>query len=182
MMSILVGLIGVVVGALLASWLARWRAVKEARIRHTLNLIEEFHSREMLKARNVAARVLTSAENPPLTVEQCMAQGEDVWIAISTVLHYFDKVEVLLETKWVEYELLKRLLGRYVRLWARYLDPNHLLLEAAILSDPSKSVSSRDWSGLRLSLDQLNERFAESNDGQLSNPASRHFLADGASG
>lgn len=179
-MSVLIGLIGVVLGALLASWLARWRTVKEARVRHTLNLIDEFHSREMLRARNVAAKVLTSAENPPLSVEQCMAQGEEVWIAISVVLHYFDKVEVLLETKWIEYELLKRLLGRYVRLWVRYLGPNHLLLDAAIPTDSSKSVSHRDWSGLRLSLDQLNKRFAESNNGPSSNRILSRFLADGA--
>lgn len=59
-MSVVIGLIGVIVGALLASWLARGRAVKEARVRHTLNLIEEFHSREMLIARNVAKAALTS--------------------------------------------------------------------------------------------------------------------------
>jgi len=116
-MSVLIGLIGVVVGAFLASWLARWRAVKERRVQHTLSLIDEFHSREMLRARNVAAKVLTSSENPPLSVEQCMAQGEEVWIAISTVLHYFDKVEVLLETKWIEYELLQKLNSQHLCLF-----------------------------------------------------------------
>jgi hypothetical protein len=146
-MSIVIGLIGVFVGAFLASWLARGRAVKEARVRHTLNLVEEFHSRDMLMVRNVAKAVLTSDTSQHLTIEECQALGEDKWIAISTMLHYFDKVEVMLETRWVEYKLLDRLLGRYIRIWTMtYLDPNRLLDQS-------------EWHDLIVSIVQLSRRF-----------------------
>jgi hypothetical protein len=179
-MSVLTGLIGVVVGALLASWLARWRAVKEARVRHTLNLVDEFHSREMLKARNLAFEVLISAANPPTSVAECIKRGEETWISISLLLHYFDKVAVLLEAGWVDRKLLKRLLGRYVRVWGRYLGPSYLLLDTADSSDSSGSVTQRDWSSIRFSLEKLNERFAESADGPSPNRISHRFLTGNA--
>ena len=145
-MSIVIGLIGVFVGAFLASWLARGRAVKEARVRHTLNLVEEFHSRDMLIARNVAKAALTSDKSQHLTIEECQALGEDKWIAISTMLHYFDKVEVMLETRWVEHKLLDRLLGRYIRIWTTtYLDPDRLLDQS-------------EWHDLIVSIAQLSRR------------------------
>lgn len=154
-MPIIIGLTGVIVGAVLASWLARGRAVKEARVRHTLNLVEEFHSREMLIARNVAKVALTSERRQSLTIEDRQALGGEDWIAITMMLHYFDKVEVMLETRWVEFKLLDRLLGRYIRIWGtKYLDLNHLL-------------DHSDWRDLRASIEQLNRRF-ESSDNAIS--------------
>jgi hypothetical protein len=142
-MSVVTGLIGIIVGAVLASWLARGRAVKEARVRHTLNLVEEFHSHEMLKSR-IAAREILKAR--PVDIGESRPLSGESWIAISMMLHYFDKVEVMLETRWVEFELLNRLLGRYIREWGKYLSPSRLL-------------DHSEWHDLRLSLDQLNRRF-----------------------
>lgn len=158
-MSVLTGLIGIVIGVLLASWLARWQAVAGDRVRHTLNLVDEFHSREMLKARFLAFGALTSVpKNSPISLEQCRAKGEEAWIAISVMLHYFDKVEALLETRRIEYKLLERLLGHYVRDWRRYLGPDHLLLDTIGQSDWS---GQSDWPGLQLSVEQLGNRFAK---------------------
>jgi hypothetical protein len=71
------------------------------------------------------------------------------------MLHYFDKVEVMLETRWVEFKLLDRLLGRYIRIWGmKYLDLNHLL-------------DHSDWHDLKASIEQLNRRF-ESSDNAIS--------------
>ena len=149
-MSVVIGLLGVIVGAFLASWLARGRAVKEARVRHTLNLVDEFHSREMLIARNAAKAALTSDENQHLTIEGIRALGQENWIAISTMIHYFDKLLVMLETRWVEYKLLDRLLGRYIRVWTTtYLDPNRLLDQS-------------EWHDLIVSVEQLGRRFGPS--------------------
>lgn len=66
------------------------------------------------------------------------------------MLHYLDKVEVMLETRWVEYKLLDRLLGRYIRIWGtRYLNLNRLL-------------DHSDWHDLRVSIEQLTRRFESS--------------------
>jgi hypothetical protein len=157
-MAVVTGLIGVIVGAFLAAWLARAQRVREARTQHTLALVEEFHSPRMLEARHLAKSTLVYHEGPPISVAEHRSRGGQEWIAISSVLHYLDKVEVLLDARLADRDLIDRLLGRYIRVWLEYVGPDHLLLDA-YQGPGHHNGQVTEWHPLKESLRQLARRF-----------------------
>jgi hypothetical protein len=144
MQSLIFGLIGVVVGAVLSTVLAYLSAHKQGRTHLTLALNDEFHS--ILEARVSAYRVLvTDPITRPVVLERLEGRTDIDSLSISTVLHFFDKVAVLHMRGMLDARLLSDLLGRYINLWAgEYLSPRY-----------ADFGSEDTWGPLKLSLERL---------------------------
>jgi hypothetical protein len=112
----------------------------------------------MLEARHLARIALVDHEGPPVSAAEYRSRGGKEWIAISYLLHYLDKVEVLLDAHLVDRELLDPLLGRYIRVWLEYVGPDHLLLDG-YRGPGDHDGRITEWHSLKESLHHLGQRF-----------------------
>ncbi|MDA0183885.1 hypothetical protein OJ997_26500 [Solirubrobacter phytolaccae] len=69
----------------------------------------------MLNARRTAHKHLIDSVDPPVP---SFEEGDR---ATSTVVHYFEEVEILCVKRQVDVDLIAVLLGRYILNWHRYL-------------------------------------------------------------
>lgn len=119
-----------VLGALLGA-ATRWSAARrERRLRMTLELYAEFHSPAFNHIRILAHAALSSGEGVPVVYNA--AQGE-TREAISSVVHYWEKVAILAQMNAVQSGFIKRALGQYARWWS------------PLLCEPAAAREDAEW-------------------------------------
>jgi hypothetical protein len=126
--QVITGLLGTIVGVVLAGALSWSRSRVERRLGLTLSLYAEFHAPEFNHIRIRAYEVL---ERRRAGVRATYAgTSTDEKVAISAVVHFFEKLALLTETRAVNASLLKRFFGQYAHFW------RPLLCDAPGVDDP----------------------------------------------
>ena len=145
--QVITGLLGTVVGVLLASTLSWSRSRNERRLNLTLSLYAEFHAPSFNHIRIQAYEALEkSGKGVP---ETYLAASTDEKVAISSVVHFFEKLALLREAGAVNAPLLKRFFGQYAHFW------RPLLCVDRGLHDPEWSQTLREIERLFARLDAL---------------------------
>jgi hypothetical protein len=141
--QILSGLGGTLFGAALGGavtlavgWLASRR---ERRLSMTLALYSEFHSPLMNELRVRAYDVLERSSGRPFNEIYDAASFEERH-ALSSVLHFFEKVALLMQAGVVNPRLISRLMRQYVVWW----QPLFCLEGSSALQDPEWGETLRD--------------------------------------
>ncbi|MBU6371892.1 MAG: hypothetical protein KJS97_04125 [Alphaproteobacteria bacterium] len=126
--QVITGLLGTIVGVVLAGALSWSRSRSERRLNLTLSLYAEFHAPAFNHIRIQAYEALEkSGAGVPATYA---AVTTDEKVAISAVVHFFEKLALLTETRAVNPALLKRFFGQYAHFW------RPLLCDAPGVDDP----------------------------------------------
>ncbi|NDC59374.1 MAG: hypothetical protein EBZ50_11250 [Alphaproteobacteria bacterium] len=113
--QVITGLMGTVLGVLLASALSWTRSRRERRLNLTLELYAEFHAPAFNHIRIEAYDALErNGAGVPATYLAATTQER---VAISAVVHFFEKLALLRETGAVNPSLLKRFFGQYAHFW-----------------------------------------------------------------
>jgi hypothetical protein len=141
--QVLLAFVGAAVGALLGA-ATRWSAMRgERRVRLTLELFAEFHAPSFNHVRILAHEALTRAPGMPEAYEAAEGEAKD---AVSSVVHYWEKVALLMRIRALDERLLTRFLGQYARWWSE------LLCVDDSLDDPEWGATLKDisWAFERL--------------------------------
>lgn len=126
---------GALLGALFGG-IARWTgARRDRRLRLTLELYNEFHSPAFNHIRIIAHEALE--RGGPVPTAYATAQGEHR-DAISSIVHFWEKVAQLLKIGALNETLLRRFFGQYARWWSE------LLCRAGGLNDAEWGATLRD--------------------------------------
>lgn len=112
------GVAGSLFGALLGGALSWGRAMHERRLSLTLALYSEFHAPAFNHIRILAHRALESAPDMPAAYARSLGEEKD---AVSSLVHFWEKVAVLKQSGALERRLLARLFGQYARWWRELL-------------------------------------------------------------
>jgi hypothetical protein len=116
----------------------RWSGSRRERLlKLTIDLYAEWHTPAFTHVRITAHEALSRAKNLPDAY--VTLQGEERE-AVASVVHFWERVAVLLKSGAVEEALLRRFFGQYARWW------NELLCERdpATLDDPEWGQTLRD--------------------------------------
>ncbi len=105
---------GALFGALLGGAVSWSRAARERRLKLTLDLYAEFHAPTFNHLRIRAHEALLRGANMPSAY--AMAEGEDK-DAIASLIHFWEKVALLLRAGALDRPLLSRFLGQYAHWW-----------------------------------------------------------------
>jgi hypothetical protein len=82
-----------VISLLTSALYNEWRERRAMRRDITFRLYEEWHSRDMLKARLLTSEMLGEVSGASLTaLQELMAKQSEDWIAVSLVIHYFERL------------------------------------------------------------------------------------------
>ena len=134
--QLMLAFVGALLGALFGG-LARWSASRrERRLRLTLDLYSEFHSPMFNQLRIVAHEAL--AKGGAVPAAYLAAEGEER-AALSTIVHFWEKVAQLLKIGALNENLLRRFFGQYARWWSELLCEKQ-----AALADPEWGATLRD--------------------------------------
>lgn len=126
-----------------------------------LALVEEFHSKAMKINRSRAAEALLAPRSETLTYQGYKIDDLQGWESISELLHYFDKMAVLIDAERVDLELLRQLMGRYIHRWSTfYLGPAHINLERFEVPGLTDSDEPAEAHPLKWGIDSLSRHFA----------------------
>lgn len=134
--QLMLAFVGALLGALFGG-LARWTASRrERRLRLTLDLYSEFHSPEFNRLRIVAHEALAAGGAVPAAYAS--AEG-DHRAALSTIVHFWEKVAQLLKIGALNETLLRRFFGQYARWWSELLCEKQ-----TALADPEWGATLQD--------------------------------------
>ncbi|MEM8505792.1 MAG: hypothetical protein AAF716_21895 [Cyanobacteria bacterium P01_D01_bin.1] len=113
MMSSLIGLIGVLVGASL-SWLITSRFERR---RNAVALYAEFLTSDMEDSRDKALRALkiNRQSSTPLSFQEMFEKEADCLLPVSRVVHFWEKTWYLSKSNYIDSKLTKELLCHYFR-------------------------------------------------------------------
>ncbi len=128
---------GVLIGSFLSSLLARDAAARDAQMKRTIEIFERFNGAELHQARHLAYHAFMDRAGSPISINKYREERDEYWIAISTVLHYFDTLENLIAAKLVDEELVGRLLGRQIASWVNsyILSGDYILIDSHATRD-----------------------------------------------
>lgn len=116
--QLLLAFAGALMGAVLGG-ATRWSAMRgERRVRLTLDLYSEFHAPEFNHLRILAYEALERGGAMPATYATAEGEARD---AVSSVVHYWEKVALLSRMGALDDRLLRRFLGQYARWWSPLL-------------------------------------------------------------
>jgi hypothetical protein len=145
--QLITGLLGTIVGVVLAGALSWSRSRVERRLGLTLSLYAEFHAPEFNHIRIQAYDALErSGKGVPETYAAAPTAEK---VAISAVVHFFEKLALLTEARAVNAALLKRFFGQYAHFW------RPLLCDAPGVDDPEWSQTLHAIQRLFARLDAL---------------------------
>ncbi len=117
--QLLLAFAGAVMGAALGA-ATRWGAMRsDRRLRLTLDLYAEFHAPEFNQLR-IAAYDALEQSGGAMPEAYARASG-DTRAAVSSVVHYWEKVALLSRIGALDERLLRRFLGQYARWWSPLL-------------------------------------------------------------
>lgn len=131
-------------GASLGGAVSWGNAHRERRIKLTLDLFAQFNSPDFNHIRILAYEALTHAESMPAAYARLKGEERD---AVSSVVHYWERVSILMRTGALDNGLTRRFLGQYARSWSEVLCDKE-----AGLVDPEWGQTLRDvkWLFARL--------------------------------
>jgi len=116
--QLLLAFVGAAMGALFGA-ATRWSAMRgERRVRLTLDLYAEFHAPHFNHVRILAHEALTAAPGMPEAYEAADGEAKE---AVSSIVHYWEKVALLMRIGALDERLLQRFLGQYARWWSELL-------------------------------------------------------------
>jgi len=150
--QILTGFLGTALGVLLAGALSWTRSRNERRLNLTLSLYAEFHAPAFNHIRIQAYEALErNGGGVPATY---LAATTDDRVAISSVVHFFEKLALLNEAGATNALLLKRFFGQYAHFWRPLVCGGHGM------DDPEWSQTLSAIQRLFAKLDALPKRTA----------------------
>ncbi len=132
-------LLGTLFGGLVTMAVGWLNNRRERRLNVTLALFSEFHSPPFNAIRIRAYDLLERAAGGPFDAIYDAASLEDRH-ALSSILHYFEKVALLMRAGAVDGRLIKRFLRQYVAWWRPLLCPP----ESSALTHPEWGETLRD--------------------------------------
>lgn len=119
-MELIAALIGAIVGsfasALLTSFYMRQEQRKQIQIQTTMNLYNEFQSKNMLASRIKADKLLDenrSSERPLSFMGLHKELDEENWHHLTLIVHFWEKFSVLYQSNYLDNKLARTFLGRY---------------------------------------------------------------------
>lgn len=145
--------ISAVVSLLTSALYNEWREKRATRRDVTFRLYDEWHSPDMLKARLRTDEILRwPADDGTSGLPELIVDMSDDWMAVSLVVHYFERVGLLLRARRTDRSLLKQTLGHYIESWKTRL----LALPGAppfdqwpVLERALQELFRYDWGDLR---------------------------------
>ncbi len=138
--SAAVTLIAVIVGAMLAAWARRDVADRNLKTHVAISLFNEFHAPSFIRYRHTAHRVLTAPDANGF-VDAFYSCDEAEQDALTTLVHFFEKVAVLWAQDKVDKRLIIGFLGVYIRNYGQML-----------FDDSGADEADRMWGDLMVSL------------------------------
>jgi hypothetical protein len=109
---------GALLGALFGGF-ARWTGARnDRRLRLTLDLYTEFHSPLFNHVRILAHEALEHSGAMPAAYEAAEGERRE---AIASIVHFWEKVALLLRVGALDERLLRRFFGQYARWWSELL-------------------------------------------------------------
>ena len=149
-------LLPVLVGVLFGTALGAWVASRRSKSERAVNLYWDFHSKDMGIARVNSDKLLSRelGDTPKSDFELYQALSIDEWCHISRVLHFFERVEILLDRGLVAKRITLLLFRDYFEYyWTRYLSK---MYDRARL-EHERGVPEEYWAQLRALRRRYNE-------------------------
>jgi len=114
MPQLLLTFCGALFGALLGGAVSWSRARRERRLKLTLDLYAEFHAPAFNHIRICAHEALIAANDMPAAYAAATGEAKD---AIASIIHFWEKVALMLRVGALDGVLLRRFLGQYAGWW-----------------------------------------------------------------
>lgn len=143
--QLLLAFAGALMGALLGAATRLGTARAELRTRLTLDLYSEFHSPAFNHIRILAYDALEKGGAMPSAYAASEGESRD---AVSSVVHYWEKVALLAKAGALDMRLLRRFLGQYARWWGPLLCEKNA--EALAHPEWGQTLRDIDWLFKRL--------------------------------
>jgi|CXWL01.1.fsa_nt_gi hypothetical protein len=140
--QLLLALAGALMGAF-AGGAVYWTAAgRNQRLRTTLDLYAEFHSPQFNHVR-IAAHAAMQGKSMPAAYAAAEAEARE---AISSVVHFWEKVAQLLHIRAVNERLLRRFFAQYARWWGE------------LLCDRREALADPEWGATLADIEWLFQR------------------------
>ena len=110
------GLLGVIIGGLIAHFGSKRQERERSRRDLTISLYNEFHSERMTNCRRVLYDKIHNGKGKSFNSIFDESTAEDR-LSISIFLHYLERMNALVQANMVDQSLLKSILGRYLSIW-----------------------------------------------------------------
>ena len=131
---------GALMGALFGG-LARWTgARRDRRLRLTLELYSEFHAPHFNHVRILAHQALSAGVAMPQAYAGAQGEARE---AVSSIVHFWEKVAQLLHIGALNERLLRRFFGQYARWWSE------------LLCDKREALADPEWGATLCDIDWL---------------------------
>lgn len=111
--SAAIAIISVIIGAMLAAWARRDVADRNLRTTVAITLFNEFHAPRFIGYRHTSYEAL-NAPGADGFVKALAHAGKDQHDALTTLVHFFEKVAVLWEQDKVDRKLITGFIGMYI--------------------------------------------------------------------
>jgi hypothetical protein len=136
--QLLLAFSGALFGALLGGAVSWSRARRERRLKLTLDLYAEFHTPVMNHVRIAAHEALAGRAGVPSAYASAQGEAKD---SIASIVHFWEKVALLLRIQALDERLVRRFLGQYAVWW------RDTLCNARALEDAEWGATLReiDW-------------------------------------
>lgn len=112
--QLLLAFSGALFGALLGGAVSWSRARGEQRLKLTLDLYAEFHAPQFNHLRIVAHEGMAGAAGVPSAYARAQGEAKE---AIASIVHFWEKVALLLRIGALDEPLVRRFLGQYAVWW-----------------------------------------------------------------
>ena len=141
--QLLLAFASAVMGAALAG-AVRWSSMRrDRRLRMTVDLYSEFHSPAFNHIRIVAHEALERGGPVPAAYEAAQGEARE---AISSIVHFWEKVALLTRAHALESKLLRRFFGQYARWWS------------PLLCEPANARNDAEWGATLTDIQWLFEK------------------------